>query len=118
MRWKKGMLIYNENAGNGKLERNLEGCLPVIAPHIDEFLILQTKEKGPCPSLMLPQLDEHFEESLRFWRSHCKSLQVKFQTTAASEVVKGHLYTIFGEWGLFQMHQAILMSRKKAGSER
>ncbi|MDM5219985.1 YegS/Rv2252/BmrU family lipid kinase [Peribacillus sp. NJ11] len=46
MRWKKGMLIYNINAGNGKLERNLEACLPVIAPHIDEFLILQTKEKG------------------------------------------------------------------------
>ncbi|MGW6666508.1 MULTISPECIES: YegS/Rv2252/BmrU family lipid kinase [Peribacillus] len=46
MRWKKGMLIYNENAGNDKLERNLEGCLPIIAPHIDEFLILQTREKG------------------------------------------------------------------------
>ncbi|WP_057915622.1 diacylglycerol/lipid kinase family protein [Peribacillus muralis] len=46
MRWKKGMLIYNENAGKHKLAKNLEGCLPVIAPHIDEFLILQTKEKG------------------------------------------------------------------------
>ncbi|CAH0310511.1 Putative lipid kinase BmrU [Peribacillus sp. Bi96] len=46
MRWKKGMLIYNKKAGNDKLERNLEQCLPVIAPHIDEFLILQTKEKG------------------------------------------------------------------------
>ncbi|MGJ3197396.1 YegS/Rv2252/BmrU family lipid kinase [Peribacillus frigoritolerans] len=46
MRWKKGMLIYNKNAGNDKLERNLEGCLPVLAPHIDEFLILQTKQKG------------------------------------------------------------------------
>ncbi|MGE6379636.1 diacylglycerol/lipid kinase family protein [Peribacillus muralis] len=46
MRWKKGMLIYNENAGNQKLTKTLEGCLPVIAPHIDEFLILQTKEKG------------------------------------------------------------------------
>ncbi|MGE7763608.1 diacylglycerol/lipid kinase family protein [Peribacillus sp. NPDC097895] len=46
MRWKKGMLIYNKKAGNDKLERNLEQCLPIIAPHIDEFLILQTKEKG------------------------------------------------------------------------
>ncbi|MEW5596250.1 YegS/Rv2252/BmrU family lipid kinase [Peribacillus frigoritolerans] len=46
MRWKKGMLIYNKNAGNDKLERNLGGCLPVLAPHIDEFLILQTKQKG------------------------------------------------------------------------
>lgn len=46
MRWKKGMLIYNKNAGKDKLERNLEGCLPVLAPHIDEFLILQTKQKG------------------------------------------------------------------------
>ncbi|MFJ7756417.1 YegS/Rv2252/BmrU family lipid kinase [Peribacillus muralis] len=46
MRWKKGMLIYNENAGNQKLTKTLEGCLPVIAPHIDEFLVLQTKEKG------------------------------------------------------------------------
>lgn len=46
MRWKKGMLIYNKKAGNNKLERNLEECLPVIAPYIDEFLILQTKEKG------------------------------------------------------------------------
>ena len=45
MRWKKGMLIY-ESGGNDKPERNLEGCLPVITPHIDEFLILQTKEKG------------------------------------------------------------------------
>ncbi len=46
MRWKKGMLIYNKNAGNDKLERNLGGCLPGLAPHIDEFLILQTKQKG------------------------------------------------------------------------
>ncbi|MGE7122503.1 diacylglycerol/lipid kinase family protein [Peribacillus sp. NPDC046944] len=46
MRWKKGMLIYNECAGNSKVEKALEECLPILTPQIDEFLILQTKEKG------------------------------------------------------------------------
>ena len=46
MRWKKGMLIYNECAGNNKVEKALEQCLPILTPQIDEFLILQTKEKG------------------------------------------------------------------------
>ncbi len=58
MRWKKGMLIYNKNAGNDKLERNLEGCLPVLAPHIDEFLILQTKQKGDASRYCLEYGEE------------------------------------------------------------
>ncbi|WP_285769489.1 YegS/Rv2252/BmrU family lipid kinase [Peribacillus sp. SI8-4] len=53
MKWKKGMLIYNEKAGNHKLTRNLEGCLPVIAPHIDELLVLKTKEKGDAQRFCL-----------------------------------------------------------------
>lgn len=44
MRWKKGMLIYNKNAGKDKLERNLEGCLPVLAPHIDESFYKPSKK--------------------------------------------------------------------------
>ncbi|WP_340372607.1 YegS/Rv2252/BmrU family lipid kinase [Peribacillus sp. FSL E2-0218] len=58
MRWKKGMLIYNENAGNHKLARNLEGCLPVIAPQIDEFLIMKTKEKGDAHRFCLEYGEE------------------------------------------------------------
>ena len=46
MRWKKGMLIYNKNAGNDKLERNLGGCLPVLAPHIDEFSFYKQSKKA------------------------------------------------------------------------
>ena len=53
MRWKKGMLIYNECAGNSKVEKALEDCLPILTPHLDEFLILQTKEKGDARQFCL-----------------------------------------------------------------
>ncbi|OIK10901.1 YegS/Rv2252/BmrU family lipid kinase [Bacillus sp. MUM 13] len=46
MKWKKGLLIYNQNAGGGKLEKNLGECLPVLSCNIEEFLVIQTKEAG------------------------------------------------------------------------
>jgi diacylglycerol kinase (ATP) len=53
MKWKKGMLIYNEHAGKGNIEKALRDCLPVLAPHIGEFLLLQTKEEGDALRLCL-----------------------------------------------------------------
>lgn len=53
MRWKKGMLIYNKCAGNSKVEKALEDCLPILTPQLDEFLILQTKEKGDARQFCL-----------------------------------------------------------------
>ncbi|MDQ0221286.1 YegS/Rv2252/BmrU family lipid kinase [Peribacillus cavernae] len=51
MKWKKGLLIYNQNAGKGKIEKTLGDCLPVLAPNIEEFLLLQTKEQGDAQKL-------------------------------------------------------------------
>ncbi|MDQ0881008.1 diacylglycerol kinase family protein [Peribacillus sp. V2I11] len=152
------MLIYNENAGNGKLERNLEGCLPVIAPHIDEFLILQTKEKGdacrfclefgedmdvvfvlggdgtvhecinglsplrrrPLFGILPGGTCNDFSRTLKIpqnVRQAAEALMARFVQLILDRPITT-IFPIFGEWGLFQMHQAILMSRKKAGSER
>ncbi|SFC97094.1 lipid kinase, YegS/Rv2252/BmrU family [Bacillus sp. OV322] len=51
MKWKKGLLIYNQNAGGGKLEKNLGECLPVLSCNIEEFLVIQTKEAGDAERL-------------------------------------------------------------------
>lgn len=46
MKWDKGMLIYNNNAGKGKTEKNLADCLMILAPNVKEFLLLQTTKPG------------------------------------------------------------------------
>ncbi|RFU70195.1 YegS/Rv2252/BmrU family lipid kinase [Bacillus sp. V59.32b] len=46
MKWKKGMLIYHQNAGKGKIEKALKDCLPILSPNIEEFLLIQTREQG------------------------------------------------------------------------
>ncbi|CAH0347214.1 YegS/Rv2252/BmrU family lipid kinase [Bacillus sp. CECT 9360] len=46
MKWKKGMLIYHQNAGKGKIEKALRDCLPILSPNIEEFLLIQTREQG------------------------------------------------------------------------
>ncbi|NCT35679.1 YegS/Rv2252/BmrU family lipid kinase [Bacillus sp. EB93] len=159
MRWKKGMLIYNKNAGKDKLERNLEGCLPVLAPHIDEFLILQTKQKGDACRYCLEYGEEMnvvfvlggdgtvhecvnglspLQRRPLFGilpggtcNDFSRTLKIPQKVRQAAEaLVNGKVrpidigksnndyFPISGEWDLFQMLQTILMSRKKAGSER
>ncbi|RFU67401.1 YegS/Rv2252/BmrU family lipid kinase [Peribacillus saganii] len=46
MGWQKGLLIYNEKAGNGNIEKQLAACLALLAPHISEFLLLKTQKQG------------------------------------------------------------------------
>lgn len=46
MKWRKGMLIYHQNAGKGKVEKALKDCLPILSPNIEEFLVIQTREQG------------------------------------------------------------------------
>jgi diacylglycerol kinase (ATP) len=53
MKWKKGMLIYNTNAGKGKVEKNLANCLPVLATNLERLLVLQTFEPGDALRLCL-----------------------------------------------------------------
>ncbi|WP_433746556.1 diacylglycerol/lipid kinase family protein [Falsibacillus pallidus] len=44
--FKKGLLIYNGNAGNRDLAKNLQQTVPVLAEHLDELTLMKTKEAG------------------------------------------------------------------------
>ncbi|WP_409303867.1 diacylglycerol/lipid kinase family protein [Peribacillus sp. SCS-155] len=43
---KKGMLIYHSNAGKGKIQNNLEACVPILSPGHSSLLVQQTFEPG------------------------------------------------------------------------
>ncbi|MDR0138447.1 YegS/Rv2252/BmrU family lipid kinase [Metabacillus idriensis] len=43
-KYKKGMLIYNGNAGQKDAEKTLGICVPVISLHVEQLLLLQTSK--------------------------------------------------------------------------
>lgn len=57
--FKKGILIYNGNAGQKDAEKTLGVCVPIISQHVEQLLLLQTKK----PLDALEFCREHGEES-------------------------------------------------------
>ncbi|MGG4490124.1 diacylglycerol/lipid kinase family protein [Metabacillus idriensis] len=43
-KYKKGMLIYNGNAGQKDAEKTLGICVPIISLHVEQLLLLQTSK--------------------------------------------------------------------------
>lgn len=46
VKYKKGMLIYNGNAGQKDAEKTLGICVPIISLHVEQLLLLQTAKPG------------------------------------------------------------------------
>ncbi|MCA1037422.1 YegS/Rv2252/BmrU family lipid kinase [Bacillus infantis] len=51
MDYRKGMLIYNGNAGQKDIEKSLAACVPVLSTELDSLILLPTKREGHAREL-------------------------------------------------------------------
>ncbi|MCP1156399.1 diacylglycerol/lipid kinase family protein [Bacillus infantis] len=51
MEFKKGMLVYNGNAGQKNMEKSLAACVPILSAELDSLVLLPTKREGHAREL-------------------------------------------------------------------
>ncbi|MFS0782661.1 YegS/Rv2252/BmrU family lipid kinase [Bacillus sp. 1P06AnD] len=60
MKWRKGILIYNGNAGQKDLGKALGACVPVLSPHVSELTLMPTQEQGDAEDIC-KRVGEHVD---------------------------------------------------------
>ncbi|MCA1041695.1 YegS/Rv2252/BmrU family lipid kinase [Bacillus infantis] len=51
MEFRKGMLVYNGNAGQKNIEKSLAACVPILSAELDSLVLLPTKREGHAREL-------------------------------------------------------------------